>query len=51
MFLLFREANTVGVGVVGGGSITCLTWSNDSTTILAATEYGVVIGWSINMEN
>ena len=41
----------MGVGVVGSGSITSLAWSADSSTLLAATEFGVVIGWTVSMED
>jgi len=40
----------VGVGVAGSGAITALAWSAESSTLLAATEYGVAIGWSLHAE-
>jgi hypothetical protein len=45
-----REGSTVGVGVAGSGAITTLAWSKETSTLLAATEYGVVIGWSLQAE-
>ena len=43
----FSDGSCAGIGMVGCGPITALAWCKDSQHILAATEHGVVVGWSL----
>ena len=41
------DGRVVGVGPVGCGAISSLSWSRDGQHLLATTEYGALIRWSL----
>ena len=46
-FYISSDGSIVGVGPVGCGAITSLSWSNDGHDLIATTEYGAVVRWSL----